>query len=135
MSTQATKIQTLEFALDTKPGALSQVYNAFREANVNIIGSWAYEKGPGDAKGIIYAENTTQAKDVLTKMGKNPKTANACYVTGTDKVGPYADCLQKIAAAHVNLHATDAIGVGGKFATVFFAEEKDIPTLCKALGC
>jgi predicted amino acid-binding ACT domain protein len=68
-------------------------------------------------------------------MGKNPAQGWACYAEGSDQVGVYADLLQKIAKAGINLHATDAFAVGGKFATVFFAEQKDVPALCKALGC
>jgi len=35
----------------------------------------------------------------------------------------------------VNLEATDAFGIGGKFAAVLFANQKDIPKLCQTLGC
>lgn len=135
MATQVTKIQTLRVALNTQPGALGEVYNAFREANVNVIACCGYEIGPGKAEAVFYASDTNRAKDVLTKMGKNPALGNACFAQGDDKVGVYADLLQKIAREKINLHATEAFGVGGKFAGVFFCEEKDVPTLCKALGC
>ncbi len=134
MTTTIKKVETLTIHLATEAGALAKVYRAFKEAGVNIIGSWGFEMGPGHAEAIFYAEDTAKAKDVLTKLDKNPTTGNACFVTGTDKIGTYSELLEKIAAAGVNLNATDAIGVGGNFATLFFAGEKDFPNLCKALG-
>jgi len=51
------------------------------------------------------------------------------------RLDTYAELLQKIAKAGINLHATDALSTNGRFATVFFADQKDIPNLCTALGC
>ncbi len=67
------KIDLLTFKLETKPGALAKVFASFREANVNVLATWAYQMGPTEAQGHIYASDTTKAKDVLTKIGKAPK--------------------------------------------------------------
>jgi len=135
MATHAKKIETLRVPLETKPGALAKVYGAFKEAKVNIIASWGYQMGPDQGQAHFYAADTAKAKDVLQKMGLKPVTENACFAEGDDQVGVYADLLQKISKAGVNIEATDAIGVHGKFATVLFADQKNIPALCKALGC
>ncbi len=135
MATQTRKIQTLVVSLETKPGALAHIYGAFREENVNVLASWGYEMGPGQAQAVLYPEDFTKAKKVLTQLGLKPTESYACYATGDDKVGAYAELLHKISKAGINLHATDAFSINGKWATVFFAEEKDLPTLCNALGC
>lgn len=133
MATQIKKIQTLTVPLDAKPGALAKVYGAFQEAGVNILASWAYEMGPGQAQAHFYAENTTKAKDCLTKLGKKTTLDDAVFAEGDDRVGVYAEILGKAAKANVNLSATDAFAVKGRFATVLFAE--DTAALCKVLGC
>ena len=133
MATHVKKIQTLTVPLDTKPGALSHVYTAFKEAGIKILASWAYEMGPNQAQAHFYAADTTKAKDVLTKLGKKTTIEDAVYAEGDDQVGVYAELLAKVTKAGVNIEATDAFGVNGKFATVFFA--KDTTALCKALGC
>ncbi len=133
MATNVKKITTLTVPLDAKAGSLSQVYSAFKEAGINILASWAYEMGPGQAQAHFYAADTTKAKDVLTKMGRKPTLDDAVYAEGDDRTGVYAELLGKVAKAGVNIEATDAFGVNGKFATVFFA--KDTAALCKALGC
>lgn len=135
MPTQAKKIQTLEVNLNTKPGELSKVYTTLKEYNVDVIASWGFEMGPNQAKAIIYPTDINKAKTALAKLNLPVKPAQACYVTGDNKPGAYAELLDKIAKSGVNLHATDAFGIGNKFATVFFTEDKDYPTLCKALGC
>ena len=129
------KIDLLTFKLETKPGALAKVFASFREANVNVLATWAYQMGPTEAQGHIYASDTTKAKDVLTKIGKAPKIEQAVYVEDVDEVGRYATLLKKIADAGINLEATDAFAIGGKFATLLFVDQKDIPKLCQTLGC
>ena len=131
----AKKIELLTYKLEAKPGALAKVFGALREANVNVIASWAYQMGPDQAQGHVYATDTKKAKDCLTKIGAEPKTESACYVEDTDEIGRYASLLKTIADAGINLEATDAIAIGGKFASVLFANQNDIPKLCKTLGC
>ena len=135
MTTKCKKVEVLTTAIDAELGSLARIYSAFNEAGVNVTASWAYEMGPGQANFHCYTTDNTKAKDVLTKMGKSPKAEFACWAEGDDKVGTYAELLQKIAKAGINLHATDALSTNGCFATVFFADQKDIPNLCTALGC
>ena len=129
------KIEILTYKLEPKPGALAKVFASFREAKVNVIASWAYQTGPNDAQGHVYASDTAKAKDVLTKTGAQPKVEYACYVEDADEVGRYAGLLKKIGDAGLNLEASDAFAIGGKFATVLFVNQKDIPKLCQTLGC
>jgi hypothetical protein len=129
------KIEILTYKLEAKPGALAKVFASFREAKVNVIASWAYQMGPNEAQGHVYASDTAKAKDVLTKIGAQPKTENACYVEDADEVGRYASLLKQIGDAGINLAATDAFAIGGRFATILFVEQKDIPKLCQTLGC
>jgi hypothetical protein len=42
--------------------------------------------------------------------------------------------LQKIAKAGINIEATDAFAIGGRFATVIFVAESDVPKTAMALG-
>ncbi len=129
------KIEILTYKLEPKPGALAKVFASLREAKVNVIASWAYQMGPTDAQGHVYASDTAKAKDILTKIGVQPKVEFACYVEDADELGRYAALLKKIADAGLNVEASDAFAVGGKFATVLFVNQKDIPKLCQTLGC
>jgi hypothetical protein len=133
MAIQTKKIVALTVSLEPKPGALGQIYAAFQESGVNVLASWGYEMGPGQAQAHFYASDINKAKEALVRIGKQPTLDEAVYAEGDDKVGAYAELLAKIARAGVNIEASDAFAIQGKFAAVFFAN--DIPGLCRALGC
>jgi hypothetical protein len=133
MDWEAMKIQTIDIKLEPKAGTLAKVYGAFKEADVDIVASWGYQMGPGEAAAHFYTDDIEEAKTVLTKMGLKPTINNAVWVEGEDETGIYFDVLSKVAKAGVNLEATDAFSVNGNFATVLFANEKDYAALCKAL--
>jgi len=130
----ARKIDVLTVKLDPKPGALAQVLSAFREAKVNLTASWAYQMGPTEAQAHFFAADADRAKQALTKLGKAPKTEAAFWVEDADKIGNYHGVLEKLAKAGVNIEATDAFGIGGKFATVIFVAEGDVGKASTALG-
>ena len=121
----ARKIDVLTVKLDPKPGALAQVLGSFREAKVNITASWAYQMGPGEAQAHFFTADVDRAKQALNKLGKAPKTEAAFWVEDADKIGNYHSVLEKIAKAGINIEATDAFGIGGKFATIVFVAEGD----------
>jgi hypothetical protein len=130
----ARKIEVLTVKLDAKPGALAQVLGAFREATVNVTASWGYQMGPGEAQAHFFTSDLDRAKKALSTLGKSPRTEVAFWVEDADKIGNYHTVLDKMAKAGVNIEATDAFGIGGKFATVIFVAEADVPKAAKALG-
>ncbi len=135
MDVQTKRIELLVLDLQARAGALAEVFAGLREAQVDIIGCWAYQMGPDQAHAYLYARDGAKAKAALAKLGRQVRTEQACYATGTDQLGVYHDLLRKVANAGVNLEATDAFAVEGKFATVFWVDQKDIVRLCQALGC
>ena len=135
MTNPCEKFEALTVDLPANPGSLAQVYSAFQEAGININWGWAYEMGDGKAAATFWAKDTNKAKDVLKKLGKTVKSDWACFAWGDDQLGNYAGWLNKIKAAGVNVTATDAFALNGKFGCVFFADEKDYAKLCEACGC
>jgi hypothetical protein len=130
----ARKIELLKVKLDPRPGALAEVLGAFREAKVNLTASWAYQMGPGEAEANFFTADLDRARQALTKLGKKPSTQTAFWVDDADQVGNYHSVLEKIAQGGVNIEATDAFGIGGKFATVIFVNDKDVAKTAKVLG-
>ena len=133
MKTNLKRIQTLDVSLPTEAGALGRVFGAFHEAKVNVIASWGYEMGPKEATAHFFVTDTKTAQAVLKKMDITVNTSDACWIEGEDKIGAYAEVLSKLGKAGVNLTATDAFSIGGRFASVLFTQPKDFPKLCKAL--
>lgn len=135
MQTKAKRIQTLDVQLPTEAGALARIYSGFRESGVNVIASWGYEMRPHEARAHFYVTDLDKTKATLTKMGFKPTVTEACWIEGEDKLGAYAEVLGQVAKAGINIGATDAFTVNGRFASVLFtAEPKDYSALCKALN-
>jgi hypothetical protein len=69
------------------------------------------------------------------------KTPRAREHTGRsgprNEIDRYTALLKKIGDAGINLEATDAFAIGGKYAAIFFVDQKDIPKLdwLRALCC
>ena len=134
MATQVKKIKTLTVKLEPRCGSLSKIFGAFKESGINITASWGYEMGPGEAKASFYCTDLDKTSKVLTQLGLKPETGNAYWAEGEDKVGEYCELLQRVSKAGINLGSTDAFGMNGRFATVLYTEESQIPALGKALG-
>ena len=107
---------------------------AFREAKVDVTASSAYQMGPGEAQAHFFTADADRAKQALTNLGKTPKTESSLWVDDADKIGNYHTVLEKIAKAGINIEATDAFGIGGKFATAIFVAEGDVAKAAKVLG-
>jgi hypothetical protein len=134
MSVKAKRIQTVDVELTAQPGALARVFSGFKEAGVNVIASWGYEMGPNQAQAHFYVSDLDKTTSTLKQMGLKPKKTDACWMEG-DEMGAYAEVLNKIGKAGVNIGATDAFAVGSRFASVIFPKEsKDYAALCKALN-
>lgn len=133
MKTVLKRIQTLDVTLPAEAGALARIYSGFREANVNVIASWGYEMGPKEAMAHFFVADTKATEVILKKMGLKAKVNDACWIEGDDKLGAYAEVLGRVSKAGVNLTATDAFSINGRFASVLFTAPNDFPKLCKAL--
>ncbi len=134
MAAKIKRIKTLDVTLAPEAGALSRIFSAFREADVNVIACWGYEMGPKEALAHFHVTDATAAQAVLKKMSHKVAMTDAAWVEGDDKVGAYAEVLAKLAKAEVNITATDAFSIGNRFASVLFCEAEDYTKLCKALS-
>jgi hypothetical protein len=130
----AKKIEVLTVQLEGKPGSLAQVFSAFHEVGVNVTASWGYQMGPGEAQAHFYTADLDKAKKALGKLGKSPKTEAAFWIEDADRIGAYHAVLDKLARAGINIEATDAFALGGRFATTIFVAEGDVAKAAKALG-
>jgi len=56
------------------------------------------------------------------------------FLSGTDATGALVTSLDVIANAGVNIVATEAIAVGGKFGVVLWVSPEDLDKTAQALG-
>lgn len=134
MAQSVKKISSLLVSLETKPGALCEVFEHLAEAGISVLGSWGYQMGPNEAQVHVGVADPEKAAAVLKKMGKDPTREEVVLVEGDDRAGAYAALLKKITAAKINIEASDALVNGSRFSTAFFAANSaDVDKIYKAL--
>jgi hypothetical protein len=135
MAFTSKRIDVLKIPLESKPGSFAKVYRAFREAGVDVNATWGYQMGPDAAEANIFPKDINKAKAALDKIGVKSTPNQAVWIDGKDEIGVYLEALDKLEKANVSIEASDAFGVGGRFACVMFFDDKNREAGCKALGC
>ncbi len=121
-------------SLEDKPGALLNIVQELKAKNIGLCGLWGY--ATHDGKGELYALPKDASK--LKRLWKTKRILmeeGTCFwITGADRTGALVKHLEALAKAGVNLTATDAVGIGGKFASIIWVKPKDVKKAAKALG-
>jgi hypothetical protein len=118
-----------------KPGEASRMLEHLKKAGVNLVAFTGFPKGKQaqldfvPADGPAFKAAAKQAKWKLT----GPK--KGFLVQGDDRVGAVADLLGRLAAAKINVTATDALCAGsGRYAVLLWVKPGDVKRAAQALG-
>jgi prephenate dehydratase len=120
--------------VEDRPGALADFCAALRDNKVNLKGLWGFGIGMGKAQIISVPQNPKQFQKATSAAGYAAKEGTAFYLTGADRVGALCKTLDLAKSAGMNLHALDALAIGGKFGAYIWGEENQAEALAKALG-
>jgi len=102
-------------------GEGARVLGALRDAGVNLLAFWGYKHGPGRAQLEFIPQDSaifvSAAKQAKLKLHKR----TALFIHGDDRPGAIADMLAKLAGAHINVAALQAVcGEGGRYGAIVF---------------
>lgn len=118
-----------------KPGEASRMLEHLKKTGVNLVAFTGFPKGKQaqldfvPADGAAFRAAAKQAKWKLT----GPK--KGFLVQGDDRVGAVADLLGRLAAAKINVTATDALCAGsGRYAVLLWVKPGDVKRAAQALG-
>jgi hypothetical protein len=118
-----------------KPGEGARLLNQLRSSGVNLFAFHGFPKGrraqivmvPSDP-----AQLKTVAKNAKWKL-TGPK--KVFLIEGDDRVGALVDYFDRLAAAKINVTASDAVVAGiGRFGAVLWVKPRDVKRAAKALG-
>jgi len=118
-----------------KPGEAARMLDRVRAAGVNLL---AFTGFPAGRKAQLdFIPENAAAFRALAKAEKwkvkGPK--KGFLIQGEDRVGALAEVLGRIAAAKVNVTATDAVCAGGgRFGVILWVPARDVSRAAKALG-
>lgn len=118
-----------------QPGEGARALAVLKDAGVNLLAFSGFPKGRRCQLDFIPADPAAfrvAARKARWNL-KGPKTG--FLVQGEDRVGALADILGKLAAAKINVTATDAVCAGAdRYGAIFWVKPRDVKRAAKALG-
>lgn len=127
------RVKYFSVEVEDRPGVLADFCAALKAHNVNLKGIWGFGTGTGKAQILSVPRNPNRFQKAAKAAGYEVKEGTAFYLTRTDRVGALCKTLDMAKSAGVNIHALDAIGVGGKFGAYIWGDETHTEDLAKAL--
>jgi hypothetical protein len=132
---EARRRKYLEVDVEDKPGELFRFTVKMRDAGVNLSALWGFGVGPGRAKIYALATDVPRLRSALEAGGYRGKEHTCFELTGEDKMGVLCETLDLIEGRGINLHAVDAVGVGGRCAAYVWSRDEDVEAIGKLLNC
>ncbi len=130
---KAKRIAYFKAKIEDKPGALLALVKDLKSKNLGLIAL----KGVGQAgqgEILVVAKSPDKLRDAWKASGTLAEEGTAFFVSGADKTGALVASLDAIAKAGVNIAATEAIAVGGKFGVILWVAPGDLDKTAHALG-
>ena len=129
------KVQYFYVMAQDRPGEGARALQTLKDAGVNLL---AFSGFPvGKRAQLDFVPEDPAAFRAAAKKAKwkitGPKAA--FLIEGDDRTGVCAEILGKLAAAKINVIATDAVVAGaGRFGAIMWVEPRDVNRAAKALG-
>jgi hypothetical protein len=118
-----------------QPGEAARVLSWLRDAGVNLLAFSAFPSGRRSQMDFI-PEDPAAFRAAAKNAGwrlTGPK--KVFLIAGDDRVGAMADLVARVAAAKVNITATQAVAPGsGRFGALLWVEPRNVKRAGQALG-
>jgi hypothetical protein len=121
MAEEVRVVEHYSASILNKVGEGARVLGALRDAGINLIAFWGYRHGAGQAQLEFIPDNDAVFVAAARQAKLRLRKSRALYIYGDDRPGAIADILAKLAAAHINGAALQAVcGGGGSYGTIVF---------------
>src|SRR3989339_1095357 len=116
---KAKRLAYFKANIDDKPGALLALTKDLKGKKLDLIAlKGVAQAGQGEI--LVIAKSPDKLRDAWKASGALVEEGTVFFLSGTDTTGALVTSLDAIAKAGVNLVATEALGVGGKFGAVIW---------------
>jgi hypothetical protein len=135
MAESIRKVQYFYVMAPDKPGEGARALQTLRDAGINLLAFSGFPAGKRSQLDFVpedpaaFRAVARQAKWKVT----GPKVG--FLIEGDDRTGVMADIYAKLAAARINITASDAVIAGaGRFGAILWVKARDVNRTAKALG-
>lgn len=135
MAETVRKVDYFYVETPNKPGEGARVLGALRDAGVNLLAFTGFPSG-SRAQIDFIPEDAAAFKAAAKKAGLRLSPRKTGFlIQGEDRVGAVADILGKLAAASINVTASEAVCAGeGRYGAILWVKPADVRKAAKALG-
>ncbi len=118
-----------------KPGEGARALATLREAGINLLAFTGFPKGRGSQLDFVPADPAAFVQAAKKARWKLSPRKTAFLIEGEDRVGALAEIAARLAAAKINVTATDAICAGaGRYGAIIWVKPRDVKRAAQALG-
>ena len=120
--------------LKDTPGALLKVMQKLRAKDIGLSGLWGFATAHGKAQLFVVAKNPAKLRKFWKASRMLAEEGTGFFIKGADRTGALLKGLEALANARINIHAIDAIAVGGSFGSFVWVEASKVKKAAKVLG-
>jgi hypothetical protein len=135
MAESIRRVQYFYVMAPDKPGEGARALDTLRNAGVNLLAFSGFPAGKRAQLDFV-PENPAEFRAVARKAKwkvTGPKVG--FLIEGDDRTGVMADIYAKLAAARINIVASDAVVAGaGRFGAILWVKPRDVARTAKVLG-
>jgi hypothetical protein len=135
MAESIRRVQYFYLMAPDKPGEGARALDTLRNAGVNLLAFSGFPAGKRAQLDFV-PENPAEFRAAARKAKwkvTGPKVG--FLIEGDDRTGVMADIYAKLAAARINIVASDAVVAGaGRFGAILWVKPRDVARTAKVLG-
>jgi len=136
MAYQVEKVEVWRGEVEDQPGALSKVLEPMAKAgaDLTVLLAYPHPEKSGWAQVLMAPVKGKKQRETANSLGFSPDEVPAVRVEGVNKPGVGHRITEAIARKGVNIHATNAMVAGKRFAMLFrFLSSDDTNKAVRAL--
>jgi hypothetical protein len=135
MAESIRRVQYFYVMAPDKPGEGARALQTLRDAGVNLLAFTGFPAGKRAQLDFV-PENPAEFRAAARKAKWKvigPKVG--FLIEGDDRTGVMADIYERLAAARINVVASDAVVAGaGRFGAILWVKPRDVARTAKVLG-
>jgi hypothetical protein len=130
---KAKRVTYFKAKIEDKPGALYGFVKDLKAKELGLLGLKGISQGTyGEL--LVVAKSPEKLRAAWSAAGVLIEEGTAFYLSGVDKTGALQSDLDALAAAGVNVVATEAVAAGRSYGAIIWVDPADIEKTAKALG-
>jgi hypothetical protein len=135
MAESIRRVQYFYVMAPDKPGEGARALQTLREAGVNLLAFSGFPAGKGSQLDFVPEDPAAFRAAARKAKWKVTGPKVGFLIEGDDRTGVMADIYGKLAAARINITASDAvIGGAGRFGAILWVKPRDVNRTAKVLG-